>query len=403
MAGALDGYMILDWTQFQLGPGATTILADMDATVIKIERPLIGDGGRGWVKPDDAIVPPDMSTYFETNNRGKKGIAVDLTKKEGLELIYRLVKKADAFVHNTRQGVPERLGLGYEDLRKINPRLVYVAGSGYGPNGPESTEPSFDYIGMARSGMMTQVGEPGMPPMTTEGGTSDQMAATMIAFATVTALLARERQGIGQRVDVSHLGSMMGLLRLPIGQMLMHGENIHPRKDRHEIWNPLWNRYLCKDGKWIVLGNLQPDPKWPIVCEAMGITHLIDDPRFVDSLMRGTNSAELVTIFDEIFLTKTVAEWMKKLKDTGDVVCCPVQTLEDLPTDPQVIANDYIVEAEHRILGKIKVPGNMFQFSETRGTIKADAPELGQHTEEIMLENGYTWEDIARLKDAEVI
>ncbi len=403
MAGELDGYMILDWTQFQLGPSATTILADMGANVIKIEMPVVGDGGRGWVRPDDSAVPPDMSTYFETNNRGKKSITVDLTKKKGRELVHRLVAKADAFVHNVRQGVPEKLEMDYETLRRINPKLIYVAGSGYGPKGPESAEPSFDYIGQARSGMMNMVGEPDMPPLPTQGGASDQMAATMIAFGTISALLARERRGIGQRVDVSHLGSMMALLRLPIGQMLYHGEEIHLRKDRKAEWNPLWNRYLCKDGKWIVLGMLQPDKRWPTVCKALGIEHLRDDPKFAEQVQRGMNSVEIIAIFDEIFITRTVPEWMKHLKETGDIICCPVQSLPDLLTDPQVLANDYIVETEHRALGKVKVPGHPIQFSETPGQIVAEAPELGQHTEEVMLEYGYSWEEIAQMKDEGVI
>jgi len=405
MAGALDGYLILDWTQFQLGPGGTTILADMGANVIKIEMREVGDGGRGWVRPDDSDALPPFSSYFETNNRGKKSITVDLTTKRGRELVHRLVEKADAFVHNVRQGIPEKLGMDYETLREINPKIVYVAGSGYGPKGPEGAEPSFDYIGQARSGMMNMVGEPEMPPLPTQGGASDQMAATMIALGTITALLARERQGIGQRVDVSHLGSMMALLRLPIGMMLFNNEEeMLVRVNRKQEWNPLWNRYLCKDGKWVVLGMLQPDKRWPTVCKALGIEHLENDPKFVDQLQRGVNCEELIAIMDEIFLTKTVDEWMKHMKETGDIICCPIQTLSDLIGDPQVVANEYIVEAEHRVLGKVKVPGKLIQFSETPGEINADAPELGQHTEEVLIEiGGYDWEDIAQLQEEGVI
>lgn len=406
MTGVLDGIMILDWTQFQLGPSATAMLADMGANVIKIEMREVGDGGRGWAKPADPDAPPPISSYFETNNRGKKSITVDLTKNKGKELVHRLVKKTDAFVHNARQGVPERLEMDYETLRRLNPKLVYVAGSGYGPNGPEATQPSFDYIGLARSGIMNQVGEAEMPPLPIQGGCGDQMAAIMIAYATLAALLARERLGIGQKADVSHLGSLMALQRLPIGMMLFNNneEEVLVRSNRKRELNPLWNRYLCSDGKWLVLGMLQPDKRWPIVCRALGLEHLEKDPKFLDQMQRGVNCEELIAIFDEIFITKTVPEWIKTLRETGDIICSPVQTLSDLITDPQVLANDYIVESNHRSVGRVKVPGHPIQFSETPGQIVADAPELGQNTEEVLIEiGGYDWEDIAQLKEEEVI
>ncbi len=403
MTGPLDGILVLDWTQFQLGTSATTMLADLGANVIHIEEPVSGDGGRGFVRRDTMALPQDKSAYFETNNRGKKSMTVDLSKKKGRELIHRLVKKADAFVHNFRQGVPEKLGLDYETLRRHNPRLVYAAASGYGPNGPEAKEPSFDYIGLARSGIMNQTGEPDMRPLPVYGGIADQMGAIMTGYAVLAALLARERLGIGQKVDVSHLGSMMALQRLAIGMMLYHGEEVIVRTRRTQELNPLWNVYQCSDGKWLVLGMLQPDKRWPIVCRALGIEHLEKDPRFEDAMKRAENCEELIAIMDEIFITRSVPEWIKILKETGDIICCPVQTLSDLASDPQVLANDYIVDANHEILGPVKVPGIPIQFSETPGAITCEAPELGQHTEEILLDLNYTWEDIAQLKKQGVI
>lgn len=404
MAGPLDGILILDWTQFQLGPSATAMLADLGASVIHIEMPVVGDGGRGFIRPDSSGRLRDRSAYFETNNRGKKSITVDLTKKKGRELIHRLVKSADVFVHNLRQGVPERLELDYDTLRRHNPGLVYVAGSGYGPEGPEATEPSFDYIGLARSGIMNQVGEPDMPPLPVQGGIGDQIGAIMIGYATLAALVARERQGIGQKVDVSHLGSMMALLRLPIGMMLYHGEEVLVRANRKQERNPLWNRYQCSDGKWLVLGMLQPDKRWPIVCRALGIEHLEKDPRFDGAMKRAENCEELIAVMDKIFITRTVAEWMKTLRETGDIICCPVQTLSDLVNDPQVLANDYIIDANHEALGPVKVPGIPIQFSETPGAVTCEAPELGQNTEEVLVGiGGYDWEEIAQLREEGVI
>ena len=400
MAGVLEGIIILDWTQFQLGTSGTTMLADLGANVIHIEEPVSGDGGRGFRRKDTMALPQDKSAYFETNNRGKKSVTVNLTKEKGREVIYRLVKKADVFAHNFRQGVPEKLKLDYETLRQYNPRLIYAVGSGYGPKGPEAMEPSFDYIGQARSGIMNQVGEPDMPPLQTYGGIGDQAGAIMLGYAILAALLARERFGIGQKVDVSHLGSLMALLRLGIGMMLYHKEEVLVRVSRKEERNPLWNLYLCKDGKWIVLGMLQPDRRWPSVCKALGIEHLEKDARFEDVMKRAENCEELIAIMDEIFLTKSMSEWMKTLKETGDIICCPVQTLSDLVNDPQVLANDYIIDTNHEVLGSVKVPGIPIQFSETPGSVKCEAPELGQHTEEVLLEiGGYSWEEVAELRE----
>ena len=219
-----------------------------------------------------------------------------------------------------------------------------------------------------------------------------------------TAMLARERLGIGQKVDVSNLGSLMALQRLSIGMMLYHGQEVIVRISRKQEPNPLWNRYKCQDGKWIVLGMLQPDRRWPALCQGLGIAYLEKDPRFEDVMKRAENCQELIAIMDEIFLTKSVSEWMKILKEAGDVICCPVQTLSDLVNDPQVLANDYIIDANHEVLGPVKVPGIPIALSKTPGVIKCEAPELGQHTEEILIEvGGYSWEEIAQLREEEVI
>lgn len=168
--------------------------------------------------------------------------------------------------------------------------------------------------------------------------------------------------------------------------------------------SPLWNYYRCKDDRWIVLANMHPDRDLPIVCRALGIEHLIKDPKFTNQDDKSKNNEELINIMDEIFLTRTVNEWMKVLKSTGDIVCTPLQKISDLPNDPQVIANDYIVELEHEVLGHIKMIGVPIELSKTPADIKPEAPELGQQTEEVLIEmGGYTWEEIAELREKEVI
>lgn len=403
MAGPLEGIMVLDWTQWQMGTVATAMLSDLGASVIHIENRVTGDAGRAlnalmWT------LPGGRNAYFEVNNRGKKSITVDLTKEKGKELIYRLVKKSDVFVHNFRQGVPERLKMDYETLCQYNPKLIYAAASGYGPNGPEAGEPAFDYLGQARSGIMTAVGDSDTPPMVITGGIADQMGAIMTAYGVLAALLVRERLGIGQKIDVSHLGSMMTLQGLYLGIWLYLRPEPREGLSRKNTPNPLWNHYQCQDGGWLALGMLQPDRQWPAICKALGIEHLEKDPRYETAEVRRENSEGLIALMDEIFLTRTSEEWMKILKEAGDVICTPVQTIPDLLNDPQVIANDYIINYDHEVLGPVRVRGLPIELSKTPGKVKAEAPEFGQHTEEVLMEiGGYTWEEIAELREKEVI
>ena len=402
MTRPLEGIRVLDWTQWQMGTVATAMLADLGAEVIHIENRITGDGGRGnkfglWELPNGE------SAYFEINNRGKKSITLDLTKEKGKEVLYRLVEKSDVFVHNFRQGVPERLKTDYETLYKYNPKLIYATASGYGPKGPEARQPSYDLIGQARSGIMNMVGEPEIVPQPIHGGIGDQVGAIMTGYGILTALFVRERMGIGQKVDASHLGSLMMLQGLGVGRQLYLGRDWFV-ESREQQNNPLWNHYKCKDGRSVVLAMLQPDRQWPDVCKALGIEHLITDPKFKDIMVRQVNKEELINIMDKIFITKTVAEWMKILKDTGDIICCPVQTIADLENDPQVLENDYIVDYNHAIFGPVKVMSMPLQFSKTSPVVKAEAPQFGQHTEEVLLDvGGYSWEEITRLKDEEVI
>ena len=225
----------------------------------------------------------------------------------------------------------------------------------------------------------------------------------MAAYGMLAALLARERFGIGQKIDVSHLGSMMALEGLAIAFRLFTGRDM-PRKNRPKEANPLWNHYLCAEGKWIVLGMLQADRYWPAVCKGLGIEHLEKDPRFENMDKRRENSEELISIMDKVFITESSKEWMKRLKEAGDVVCTPVQTISDLLDDPQVWANEYLIEFDHSVLGSMKFMGLPIQFSKTPGAARPEAPEFGQHTEEVLIEvGGYSWEEIVALKEKEAI
>jgi len=404
MSGPLDGIRIIDWTIWQQGPVATQMLADLGAEVIKIEERERGDPGRGITAvAGSATVKGGRNYYFEANNKHKKSIALNLKQPEAREIVHRLARHSDVFVQNFRKGVAQRLGLGYADLCALNPRIIYASASGYGPEGPDSGEPSFDYLGQARSGIMNAVGSGSTAPTYVYGGIADQMGAIMLAYGVLAALFARERTGIGQEVDASHLGSMMALQGLNVVARTIMGKEF-PRNTRANAYNPLWNHYRCADDKWISLAMLQPDRYWKNFCEVVGKPELIEDPRFAEVKIRGKNSAALVAIFDEVFATRPRLEWMRVLKGRGDFIYTIVNSVTDLPDDPQVRANDYIVDYDHPALGNLTLLGMPVKLSVTPGEPRGHAPELGEHTELLLTEMlGYSWDDVARLREANVI
>ena len=405
MAMALEGIRIVDWTIFQQGPVGTMMLADLGAEVIHVEERVGGDPGRGVMQIAWTMLgmQSNRNFYFEANNRNKKSLTVDLKKEKGREIIYRLVEKSDVFVQNFRKGVADRLGLGYQTLSRYNPKLIYASVTGYGPFGPDAAEPSFDYMGMARSGIMTAVGDPGSPPQYIFGGIADQMGAIMQAQGVLAALLARERLGIGQEVNTSHLGSMIALQGLNLSAQLIVGSEFK-KVPRNKAPSHLWNHYQCGDSKWICLGMAQADRYWSDFCKALGIAELEKDPRFATMEKRAQHCEEFIAILDRVFASKPRDEWMKILKKGGDFIYTVVNSISDLPSDPQVLANDYVVDFDHPTMGPIKVVGQPVTFSKTPGSVRAPAPEFGEHTEQILIDLlGYTWEDIAQLKEEEVI
>jgi crotonobetainyl-CoA:carnitine CoA-transferase CaiB-like acyl-CoA transferase len=404
MAMPLEGIRVIDWTIWQQGPVASTMLGDLGAEVIKIETPVGGDPGRGIARLSGVDVGDRPNFYFEANNRNKKGITLDLSKPEAREIVYRLVEEADVFVQNFRKGVAARLQLDYATLREHNPLLIYASASGYGPEGPDSGEPSFDLLGLARSGMMLAAGEPGMPPLSIGGAIADQMGGIMLAYGVLAAIVARERLGVGQQVDASHLGSMAMLQGLSLSMKLMVGTPA-PRTTRTDSFNPLFNYYRCADDRWIALAMLQAERYWADFCRALGRPDLLDDERFADAAKATAHRVEAIEIFDAVFATRPRADWMKQLGDSpGDFIFTLVNSIDDLATDPQMLANDYIAEFDHPRFGPTQMVGLPVGLSETPGRIRRPAPELGQHTEEVLVDLlGYDWDRIAELRKREAI
>jgi crotonobetainyl-CoA:carnitine CoA-transferase CaiB-like acyl-CoA transferase len=400
----LEGIRIVDWTIWQQGPVCTAMLADLGAEVIKIEEREGGDPGRGIVQMSGIDLGDRPNFYFEANNRNKQSLTLDLKRPEAREIVYALVAKSDVFVQNFRKGVAARLGLDYATLRRHNPRLVYASASGYGPEGPDSGEPSFDYLGLARSGIMLAAGEPDMPPLCIAGGIADQMGAILLAYGILAALLARERLGVGQEVDASHLGSMAMLQGLSLSMRLMMGAAL-PRTFRSRAGNPLWNHYECADGRWIALAMIQADRYWAEFARAIGRPELASDPRFADLRARTANAEACVAILDAAFKTKPRDEWMKVLRESpGDFIFTIVNSVQELPDDPQMRANGYVADLDHPGFGKVAMVGIPVRLSETPGSLRTPAPEHGQHTEEILQGVlGYDWDRIAELRQKRVI
>ena len=405
MKRPLDGVRIIDWTIWQQGPVSTMMLADLGAEVIKIEERVGGDPGRGVLSIAGALVGATSGPnfYFEANNRHKQSLTLDLKNPKAIEIVYQLAEKSDVFVQNFRKGVSDKLGIGYAALSERNPQLIYASATGYGPFGPDSGEPSFDYMGLARSGIMTAVGEPQMEPLSIAGGIADQMGAIMLAYGVMAALLAREKYGMGQEVDISHLGSMTALQGLNVACKTILGKEFK-RMPRAAAPSPLWNHYKCGDDKWICLAMPQQDRYWSDFCKVLDIEHVLDDPRFATMGDRADNAKELIPILDAAFASRPRDAWMQALKEGGDFIYTVVNTIADLPTDEQMLANEYIVDYEHPRIGKTQLVGVPVRLSKTPGDPKGAAPEFGEHTERILTELlDYSWEDVAKLREEEVI
>ena len=404
MASPLDGIRILEFGQYQQAPAAAALLGDLGAEVIKIEEPGKGDLGRTLERSGGmSTIINGWNVYFESFNRNKKSITLNFRTSEAKEILYKLVKKSDVFITNSRVGVPKKLGLGYEDLVKHNPRLIYVHSSGLGRKGPDSTIPSLDYMFQARSALMANIAEDGTVPIVGPIGTADQIGSMASAFAVIAGLLVRERTGIGQEINVSALGASIWAQQQPIEVALLSKQLI-TKPSRKQAENPIWNHYRCRDGRWVAFAMAQGDRFWPDFCKAIGHEELITDERFSTSTKRAENKAVIIKQLDDIFITKDLDDWLDAFRKGGELMYSPVNTIQDLPSDPQVVENKYIVDYDHPSQGKIKVVNAPFDFSKNDVGPRSPAPELGQNTEEVLMELlGYSWEDVAKFKDLNAI
>jgi formyl-CoA transferase len=398
MSGPLDGIRVLEVANWLAAPASATLLADMGAGVIKVEPPR-GDTWRYFRgTAADPSAPPPANPGFQLDNRGKRSIAVNLDHPEGRAAVRRLAGQADIFITNL---VPRRLaryGLSYEALSAGNPRLIYAGLTAYGARGEERDRLGFDFNAFwARSGIMSLVGDRDGPPAMPRSGMGDHATTLGIAWAIMTALYERERTGEGQEIHASLLNIGLWVLGSDIQTALMGLPNA-PKHARVAPRNPLVNPYSTRDGRWLLLMANQAERDWSKVCAALGLEALEHDPRFHTAAERQQHSAELVALIEGVMLQRTREEW-KPLLDAQGLIWAPVQEIDEALEDPQVRANAYFTEIDHATLGRIRTIDTPVRFGKSDIHARGPAPELGQHTEEVLLEHGYTWEEIGRLRD----
>lgn len=402
----LEGIRVLDMTMWQFGPVCGMMLAQMGAEVIKIERPT-GEDGRDATRTGNimkggegkAFGGTGLSAYYENNNRLKKSLVLDLNLPKAREVLYQLVAKSDVFMQNLRYGVAIKLGAGYQELKKYNPKLIYFNATSFGTKGPDGSKPGMDPSGLARSGWMYMVPQEKGDPVNALRGCSDQIGAITGCLTIMSALLARERFGVGQECETSHLTASMWLMNCAMQQFFYRQLPVQPPPEtRDRATSMLSSYYKCKDGQWIML--ISPGARtWMPLCKALGVPEsIMNDPRFSTNAARIKNAKETVAILDEYFAKKTREEWMKAFEGT-EVFWEKVQRWNELPTDPQVVANNYMSDYRHPLTGLTYKYQNLpMQFAGTPAVKYGRAPILGEHTEEILVNIlGYKKADVPKL------
>lgn len=377
MAYSLENIKVLDLTRVLAGPYATMILGDLGADIIKVEMPVIGDDARHF-----GPYMNNESAYFMSLNRNKRSMTLNLKSQTGKALLEEMVKHVDVLVENFRPGTMEKLGLGYEDLRKINPKLIYAASSGYGHTGPYSKRAAYDAVVQAMGGLMSITGKEGGEPTRVGTSVGDITAGLFTTIGILAALNSRNETGEGQKVDVAMLDCQVAILENAISRYVVTGEVPAPGGNKHPSIVP-FEPFETVDGQIMVAaGN---DALWANFCTAIDTVPLCKDERFATNPLRDKNYKELRPLLSEAMKKKTTEEWQEILDKAG-VPNGPINTVDKVVADPQVLAREMIMEIDHPVEGKLKVPGIPIKLSETPGDIRMTSPLLGQHTEEILKE-----------------
>lgn len=391
--GALDGIRVLDLSILIQGPQAGAMLHDLGADVVKVELPGMGDLAR-WipVSPEDPRAP-----VFEACNRGKRSVTLDLRQPGGTRAIHRLVEGADVLLHNFVPGTMERWGLGYEELSAINPRLVYGSGSTFGPLGPDAHREGADAVGQAWGGLISTTGTDDGELSSIGALIADHSGCQNLATGVLAALFHRERTGQGQKVEVSLLGGMIWAQATEMTYAMLTGRPLGRANRGHPLLKAIFRLVPTADGYIQLVGV--PQPQFAGFCRAIEREDLIDNDRYNTLFLAPDAVEELGAILDETFPKRTTAEWAERLLAEGQRFA-PVRDHAEVVADPAAVENGYVAEVDHPTYGTLKVVGSPLRMSATPTTPGVVAPELGQHTEEVLVEAGFGWEEIDELREA---
>jgi CoA:oxalate CoA-transferase len=397
MAGPLEGIKVLDLTWVLSGPFATMILSDLGAEVIKVERLRVGDIARG-----NGPFIDGLSTYFLSLNRGKKSITLNLASERGKGILLEMVKNADVVVQNFAPGTMEKLGLDYKTLKQHNPQIIYAACSGFGQTGPYAKKLALDVIVQAMGGMMSITGEPDGPPIRPGASIGDIAAGLFLCIAILACLQERHISGQGQMIDISMLDCQVAIQENAFVRYLNTGEVPRALGTRHPVFTP-FQVFPTKDGYIAVATMGGAQDQWPLYCATIGLMDLIDDERFQTGWMRTQNYEVLEPILTEAMKAKTTQQWLEEFEKV-DIPCGPVNTIDKVAADPQILAREMIAEVEHPEAGSFKVANTPVKLSRTPAKLGKASPDLGENTEEVLSSLlGMKQEELRELKESGVI
>jgi CoA:oxalate CoA-transferase len=392
----LENIKVLDLTRVLAGPFCTMILSDLGAEVVKVEVPGTGDDSRHF-----GPFKNGQSLYFLSINREKKSISINLKTKKGVAIFRDLVKQFDIVIENFRPGTMEKLGLGYEVLKELNPKLIYAASSGYGHTGPSSKKASYDILAQAMGGIMSITGWPNTPPTRVGMSLGDITASLYAAIGILAALQHRVNTGLGQKVDVAMLDCQVSILENAITRYQVDGTLPQPLGNRHPTIAP-FQAFKASDVYFVIgCGN---DSLWKKLCEAIERPDLLNDKNLVTNDLRTQNLSYLIGELDKTFVTKTASEWVSIIDGAG-IPCGPINTIDKLFTEPQIVARNMMVDVEDKKAGKIKIAGNPIKMSSMKDeTSRKPAPEIGEHNMDVLTGMlGLSTEEVKRLEDEGVL
>ncbi|MEG0112418.1 MAG: CaiB/BaiF CoA-transferase family protein [Comamonas sp.] len=394
--GPLSGLVVVELTNVMAGPVGGLLLADMGAEVVKVERLPGGDDTR-------RAIPPEIqgeSATFMIVNRNKRGIAVDLKHPDGLQVVRRLIDKADVVIENFRPGTMEKLGLGYEVLRASNPGLIYCKITGFGLNGPYAKRAGYDLIAQGMSGIMSLTGEgPGRPPVKVGVPIGDVTAGILASTGVLAAYIERLRTGEGQYVDTSLYEASMVHTYWQVAMAFATGESAGPMGSAHPVAAP-YQAIPTQDG-WINIGAVS-QATWVGMTRVLQLEHLLEDERFASNRERMANRDLLISLITEAMRSNSTDYWVEKFEQAG-VPAGPVRKIKDMLEDPQTLARDMVIEVDHPVAGQVQALGLPIKFSHGNGVTRRGAPQYGEHTAEVLQELGYSSEEIAVLAASQAV